>query len=58
MDIDHAVFLGMDLIQIFTIIVCPFLFVLAVFLAITAGKDKVELKEGPKDFGDVSPTGN
>lgn len=51
MDIDHAVFLGMDLIQIFTLLVCPVLFVLAIFMAITAAKDKVQLDEGPKDFG-------
>lgn len=51
MDIDHAVFLGMDLIQIFTIIVCPILFVIAVALAVGAGKDKVKLEDGPKDFG-------
>jgi len=40
MDIDHAVFLGMDLIQIFTVIVCPILFVLAIIMGATAGSGR------------------
>lgn len=48
MDVDHAIFLGMDAIQIGTVIVVPILFVLAIFMAVKAGSGRENFRSDKK----------